>query len=77
MTFDEMKAKADAFFEWPSDKRDYVTTTSAVLFALAMYQAGIDAANTLPHRLMFDAGVEEGLKMQRDITQKSAACRLD
>jgi len=33
MTLDEIKAKADTFFDWPSDKRDSVTYTSAMLFA--------------------------------------------
>lgn len=33
MTFDEIMAEADKFFEWPDDSRDVVTLTSAVLFA--------------------------------------------
>ena len=65
MTFDEMKAKAGLFFEFPTENRDHVTTTSAVLFALEMYRAGVDAANTMPPRIMFDAGVEEGRRMQK------------
>lgn len=60
MTFEEMKAKADEFFEFPTANKDHVTTTSAVLFALEMYRAGIDAVKSLPLRVMFDAGVEEG-----------------
>jgi len=65
MTFEEMKAKADSFFEFPTENRDHVTTTSSILFALEAFRAGVDAANTLPHRVMFDAGVEEGLRMRR------------
>lgn len=33
MTLDEIKVKADLFFEFPTEKRDHVTTTSAMLFA--------------------------------------------
>jgi hypothetical protein len=33
MTLDEIKLKADKFFEWPSKERDHVTTTSCLLFA--------------------------------------------
>lgn len=65
MTFEEMKTKADSFFEFPTESRDHVTTTSAILFALEAFKAGVDAANTLPHRFMFDAGVEEGLRMRQ------------
>lgn len=64
MTFEDMKTKADSFFEFPTENRDHVTTTSAVLFALEAFKSGIDAANTLPHRVMFDAGVEEGRRMK-------------
>jgi len=42
MTFDEMKTKADAFFDFPTDDKTYVTLTSCVLFALQAYNAGID-----------------------------------
>jgi hypothetical protein len=65
MTFEEMKTKADSFFDFPTENRDHVTTTSAVLFALEAFKSGVEAANTLPHRAMFDDGVEEGLRMRQ------------
>lgn len=30
---DAIRAKAETFFDWPSDRRDVVTTTSCILFA--------------------------------------------
>ena len=33
MTREEIEAKAATFFEFPTDNKDHVTTTSAILFA--------------------------------------------
>jgi len=33
MTLEEIKKEAESFFEWPSDNKQTVTTTSAILFA--------------------------------------------
>lgn len=38
MNYDDMKLKADSFFEFPTENRDHVTTTSTILFALEMYK---------------------------------------
>ena len=38
MELDELKAEADKFFEWSSDKKDHVTLTSALIFAQVMMQ---------------------------------------
>ena len=34
MTLEEAKERAEQFFDWPSDKRETVTYTSALLFAM-------------------------------------------
>jgi hypothetical protein len=34
MTFEEMEAKAELFFEFPTEQRGSVTYTSAILFAM-------------------------------------------
>lgn len=57
MRFEEMKAKADEFFEFPTANKDHVTTTSAVLFAMAAFKEGVETVGMLPHRMMFDDGV--------------------
>lgn len=36
MTLDELRAEAEAFFEWPGDRKDIVTLASALLFAQEM-----------------------------------------
>lgn len=38
MTLDELRAEAEAFFEWPSDSKDSVTLASALIFAQLMIQ---------------------------------------
>jgi hypothetical protein len=38
MTFKEIEEKANKFFEFPSDDKRYVTTTSAILFAQYILQ---------------------------------------
>ena len=40
MTFEEIKAVAETWFEWDTDRRDYTTYTSAMLFARDMYERG-------------------------------------
>jgi len=40
MTIDEIKAVAEMWMEWPDERREYVTYTSAMLFARDMYEAG-------------------------------------
>ena len=36
MGLEELKMEAEKFFEWPSDTKDHVTLTSALLFAQLM-----------------------------------------
>lgn len=57
MTFEETKTKADSFFEFPTENKDHVTTTSAILFALEAYRSG----------------VEEGRRMQKPKHSRSSA----
>lgn len=40
MTYEETKAIAETWFEWPGERRDLVTYTSAMLFAHDMYERG-------------------------------------
>ncbi len=40
MTFEEIKTIAETWFEWDSERRDYVTYTSAMLFARDMLEQG-------------------------------------
>ena len=40
MTFEEIKAIAETWFEWPDERRDLVTYASAMLFAHDMYERG-------------------------------------
>lgn len=39
MTLEEIKETAETWFEWPDDRRKYVTYTSAMLFARDMQKA--------------------------------------
>lgn len=43
MTLEEIKTIADTWFEWPNERREYVTYTSTILFARAMYERGQQA----------------------------------
>lgn len=45
MNLDEIKAKADTFFEFPIANRDHVTTTSAILFARHILEYADCSAN--------------------------------
>lgn len=45
MNLDEIKAKADTFFEFPTANRDHVTTTSAILFARHILEYADCSAN--------------------------------
>lgn len=45
MTIDEIKAKAESFFEFPTENKDHVTTTSAVLFARHILEFADCSAN--------------------------------
>lgn len=38
MTLEELRVEAEKFFEWPSDTKDHVTLTSAIIFAQLMMQ---------------------------------------
>lgn len=40
MTHEEITKIAETWFEWPDDRRECVTYTSAMLFARAMYEQG-------------------------------------
>lgn len=40
MTIEEIQEIAETWFEWPDDRREYVTYTSTILFARAMYERG-------------------------------------
>jgi len=40
MTFEEIKEIAETWFEWPDERRDLLTYTSALLFARDMYERG-------------------------------------
>lgn len=40
MTIEEIQEIAETWFEWPDDHREYVTYTSTILFARAMYERG-------------------------------------
>lgn len=66
MTFDEMKEKADIFFEFPTENRDHVTTTSCILFAMQAFNIGIAAANSLTHRAVFAEGYAMGATEERE-----------
>ena len=33
MTLEEIKQRADDFFNWPTERRDFITYTSAMIFA--------------------------------------------
>jgi len=73
MTRDEIKAKAEEFFEWPDERRDVVTYTSALLFA----EECVKAASCAPwlteaHMLCSDMGIPQGqiswrLKVLREL----------
>lgn len=43
MTLEDIKEIAETWFEWPNERREYVTYTSTILFARAMYERGQDA----------------------------------
>ena len=43
MTFEETQEIAETWFEWPDERREYVTYTSTILFARAMYERGQQA----------------------------------
>ena len=45
MNFDDIKIKAESFFEFPTENRDHVTTTSAILFARHILEYADCAAN--------------------------------
>lgn len=45
MDLDEIKAKADSFFEFPTENRDHVTTASAILFARHILEYADCSAN--------------------------------
>lgn len=51
MTLDDLKARAETFFEWPDPaQKRTVTTTSAILFAHAMVQqAASDPGESRQH----------------------------
>ena len=38
MGLEELRAEAEKFFEWPSDTKNHVTLTSAIIFAQLMTQ---------------------------------------
>lgn len=40
MTLEKIKEIAETWFEWPNERREYVTYTSTILFARAMYERG-------------------------------------
>jgi hypothetical protein len=79
MTFDQTKAKADSFFEFPTDNKDHVTTTSAILFAM---ECAKDAENspwlTLAHLLCTDYGVPQGnIECRLQVLQELLAKRTE
>ena len=39
LEYREIEQKAAEFFDWPTNNRDFVTSTSAILFAVSMIQA--------------------------------------
>lgn len=41
MTLEDIKEIAETWFEWPNERREYVTYTSAMLFALDMQQSDV------------------------------------
>ena len=45
MTLEEIKQKAEQFFEWQTDERISVTYTSAILFAWHCVKEAEDATN--------------------------------
>ena len=47
MTFEEAKQKAEQFFEWPTEKKDIVTTTSALLFAMECVKEAVGIGRAL------------------------------
>ena len=67
MTLDEIKVKADSFFEFPTENKDHVTTTSALLFAReCCTDADVNADwLSMAHELCTDYGVDQGHISQR------------
>ena len=64
MTYEEIKAIAETWFEWPDERRDFVTYTSAMLFAHDMYERG-------------QAAERERIKqIVRDVTEGRGNCNL-
>lgn len=45
MNLEEIRAKADSFFEFPTENKDHVTTTSAILFARHILEFSDCSAN--------------------------------
>ena len=56
MTFEEIKAVAETWFEWDTDQRDYTTYTSAMLFARDMYERGQAAERERIKQIIDDVG---------------------
>ena len=67
MTLDEIKVKADLFFEFPTKNKDHVTTTSALLFASECCKDADVNADwlSMAHELCTDYGVDQGHISQR------------
>ena len=56
MILKEIKEIAKTWFEWPNERREYVTYTSAILFALAMYERGQTAERERIKQIVDDVG---------------------
>ncbi|WP_295586997.1 hypothetical protein [uncultured Lamprocystis sp.] len=69
MDLTDIKAKAEAYLDWPSAKRDLVTYTSAMLFA---WQIKTDAVEALRNRLA-DRIWEERGKCASDAAARALA----
>lgn len=59
MTLAEIKEIAETWFEWPEEKREQVTYTSAMLFARDMYERGQQAEREKYQELIKDKAAEE------------------
>ena len=62
MKLEQIKVKADLFFDFPTDNKDHVTTTSAILFARHCADETKIMLRTKEKREIFEEGIFSGLE---------------